>query len=188
MLDLYSSLQRWVFSQKSLFLAKIYVSTGSTWPYFQFIVQDHLYTPFHFKFCTWSVIINPRLEIIIFLISGWKYQCMWWWTHKKYVNWYFSVQTERQRLHWANNFHFRAILSANLIYWTRARGGHLFKVKVSERARWDEEGENTFKVRPAPRIFALLKLPWGMRGLETKTYQMTQKNSIFEERNTRFRK
>ena len=39
------------------------------------------------------------------------------------------------------------------------------------------------KVRPAPRIFALLKLPWGMRGLETKTYQMTQKNSIFEERN-----
>ena len=42
------------------------------------------------------------------------------------------------------------------------------------------------KVRPAPRIFALLKLPWGMRGLETKTYQMMQKNSIFEGRNTRF--
>ena len=36
------------------------------------------------------------------------------------------------------------------------------------------------KVRPAPRIFALLKLPWGMRGLETKTYQMTQKNSFLK--------
>jgi len=30
LLDLYKSPQRWAISQKSLFLAKIYVSTGST--------------------------------------------------------------------------------------------------------------------------------------------------------------
>ena len=108
---------------------------------------------------------------------------MWRWTHKRNVSWYFFVQTEWQRLRGANNFHFRAILSANMIYWTRARGATCSRLKYQREQDEMRRERILSKVRPAPRIFALLKLPWGMRGLETKTYQMTQKNSIFEASN-----
>ena len=120
LLDLYSSLQRWIVSQKSLFLAKIYVSTGSTWPYFQFIVQDHLYTPFHFKFCTWSVIINPRLErqrVFNIHISNPVFCRLRWKFYKARAQTTFTL----------------AILSANMIYWLRGERERQFKVKVHRR-------------------------------------------------------
>ena len=78
-------------------------------------------------------------------------------------------------------------LSGNLVGkhdLSNAGGGGATCSRLKYQREEDEMRERILsKVRPAPRIFALLKLPWGMRGLETKTYQMTQKNSIFEERN-----
>ena len=78
-------------------------------------------------------------------------------------------------------------LSGNLVGkhdLSNAGGGGATCSRLKYQREQDEMRERILsKVRPAPRIFALLKLPWGMRGLETKTYQMTQKISILEERN-----